>query len=74
MSVSIIEALMNADYNLQNNGGLGMMLAKDQLHNAVTLLDKGYGIYEEVEPLLEKYGKVEDVPEKEDQFPLKKRH
>lgn len=62
MSVSIIEALQNASYNLENNGLMGVILAKRQLHNAVVLLDKGYDIYKEVEPLLEKYGKVEDVP------------
>jgi len=63
MSVSIMEALQNADYNLRNNGGLGAMLAKEQLHNATVLLDKGYNIWTEVEPLLEKYETVEDVPE-----------
>jgi hypothetical protein len=66
MSVSIMEALQNADYNLRNNGGLGAMLAKEQLHNATVLLDKGYNIWTEVEPLLEKYGTVEDVPELSD--------
>lgn len=66
MSVSIIEALQNADYNLSNNGGLGVMLAKQQLHNATVLLEKGYNIYTEVEPLLEKYGTVENVPELDD--------
>jgi hypothetical protein len=64
MSVSILEALENADYNL--NSGLGMVaienLAKRQLHNAVTLLNKGYELHDEVEPLLEKYGDVENVP------------
>ncbi len=65
MSVSIMEALQNADYNLRNSGGLGAMLAKEQLHNATVLLDKGYNIWTEVEPLLEKYGSVENVPEKE---------
>jgi hypothetical protein len=40
-------------------------MVKEQLNNAVTLLDKGYGIWEEVEPLLEQYGSVENVPEKE---------
>lgn len=44
MSVSIIEALQNADYNLQNNGSIGLVLAKAQLHNAVVLLEKGYSI------------------------------
>lgn len=68
MSVSIREALQNADYNLQNNaktlGAFAINLAKDQLHNAIVLLEKGYGLDEEVEPLLEKYGNVDDVPEK----------
>jgi len=65
MSVTILEALMNADYNIQKNGAIGLMLAKGQLHNAVELLDRGYSVDDEVEPLLEKYGKVENVPDKE---------
>lgn len=66
MSVSIMEALQNADYNLDSciKKGLPLLpLVKEQLHNATVLLDKGYGIWTEVEPLLEKYGSVEDVPE-----------
>ena len=35
-----MEALQNADYNLRNNGELGAILAKEQLHNATVLLDK----------------------------------
>lgn len=66
MAVTILEALQNADYNIQNNGAMGILLAKSQLHNAVTLLEKGYSLYDEVEPLLEKYGKVENVPDNED--------
>jgi hypothetical protein len=67
MSVSIMECLQNAKYNLDNAIKMPMLMpmVKEQLNNAVTLLDKGYGIWEEVEPLLEKYGNVEDVPEKE---------
>ena len=42
-----------------------LSMVKEQLNNAVTLLDKGYDIWEEVEPLLDKYGDVESVPEKE---------
>jgi len=66
MSVSILEALQNANYNLDNlkTMGIGMLpLVKEQLNNAVILLEKGYGIDEEVEPLLEKHGDVEKVPE-----------
>lgn len=63
MSVSILECLQNADYNLQHNIGFGLMFAKEQVHNATVLLDKGYDLDTEVEPLIEKYGTVEDVPE-----------
>ena len=65
MSVSILEALQNAEYNFKNPmSGLFHNLAVSQLHNAVELLSKGYDIYDQVEPLLGKYGTVEKVPEK----------
>ena len=66
MAVSIMEALQNANYNLENAVRMPMLLpmVKEQLNNAVTLLDKGYDIWDEVEPLLEEYGSVENVPEK----------
>lgn len=64
MSVSIMEALMNADHNLNKNGSVGAMLAKAQLHNAVVLLGKGYSVHDEVEPLLEEHGTAEQVPDK----------
>jgi len=69
MSVSILEALQNAEANLKNVKVLGMAIlpmAENQLHNALTLLEKGYSIYEEVEPLLEEFGEVENVPEFEE--------
>ena len=67
MAVSILEALMNAEHNLGNLQRIPMLmpLVKEQLHNGITLLEKGYDIWDEVEPLLEKYGDVENVPEKE---------
>ncbi len=67
MSVTILEALQNADFNLQNFSEIGFLFAREQLHNAVILLEKGYGIYEEIEPLLEQYGTFENVPEPSDQ-------
>ena len=66
MAVTILEALQNADYNISNNGELGVMMGKNQLHNAAVLLEKGYSIYDEVEPLLEKHGTVENVPDLDD--------
>lgn len=65
MSVTIFEALWNADYNLQNNGMTGLVLAKEQLHNAVELLGKGYDLDDEIEPLLEKYDGIENVSRRE---------
>ena len=70
MSVTIFETLMNAEVNLDNvkntppgpMSGVLFGLARDQLHNAVALLVKGYDLGDEVEPLLEKHGDVEDVP------------
>jgi len=68
MSVSIMEALQNADYNLDNAIKMPMLLpiVKEQLHNATVLLDKGYNIWTQVEPLLERWGSVENVPELDD--------
>jgi hypothetical protein len=64
MSVTILDALRNAQYNLCE-GRIAMQhtIGKEQLNNAVTLLNKGYSLDDEVEPLLEKYGEVENVPE-----------
>lgn len=66
MSVTILETLENAKYNLDNVARMPMLLplVKEQLHNAIELLNKGYDIFDEVDPLLEEYGSVEEVPEK----------
>jgi len=69
MAVTILEALQNANMNLDNVAVLGtrlVPLVKSQLNNAVVLLEKGYSLEDEVEPLLEKYGDVDNVPEKEE--------
>lgn len=68
MAVTILESLQNANYNVDNVKKLGIALlplVKAQLNNAVVLLEKGYDLDDEVEPLLEQYGNVENVPEKE---------
>lgn len=66
MSVTILEALQCADHNIRKNGQMGLFLAKDQLHNATVLLERGYDLYTEVEPLLQQHGAVENVPEQEE--------
>ena len=66
MAVTILEALQNAKANLDNFNAIGtaiLPMVKSQLNNAIVLLEKGYSIYETVEPLLEKYGDVENVPD-----------
>jgi hypothetical protein len=66
MATTILEALQNAEYNIEkaNITGLPILpLVKAQLHNAITLLEKGYGIYEEIDPILDQYGIVENVPD-----------
>lgn len=70
MSVTILEALQNANYNLDNVKIMGLAflpIVKEQLNNATVLLEKGYSLHEEVEPLLEKYGGVDSVPEKDEE-------
>jgi hypothetical protein len=66
MSVTILEALQNAQFNLveQKIPGISDRIGASQLNNAIVLLEKGYGVNEEVEPLLNQYGSVEKVPYK----------
>jgi len=68
MAVSILEALQGAEYNFDKNKGnrFAQNIGLSQLHNAIILLEKGYGIYDEVESLIEKYGDAENVPEKKE--------
>ena len=61
---TILEALQNAEYNIKKGTFMGIDIAKEQLYNSVTLLEKGYDIHDEVEPLLQKYGTIDKVPEK----------
>lgn len=66
MSVTILEALQNAHYNLcvQKIPGISDKIGEEQLTNAIGLLEKGYDVYDEVEPLLHEYGSIEKVPNK----------
>lgn len=50
MSVTILEALVNAEVNLVQNRGnsLAFELGKSQLQNAIRLLEAGHDIYSEV--------------------------
>lgn len=67
MSVTILECLENAYFNLceQKIPGISDVIGKEQLRNAVDLLNKGYSPNEEVEPLVDKHGSIQNVPYKE---------
>lgn len=63
MAVTILEALQNAKFNFQSGNGVQHYIAMEQLNNAIKLLEKGYSINNEVEPLLEKHGDIDSVPD-----------
>lgn len=65
MSVTILEALQNAQYNLDSQHPLMAQTGKNQLSNAVILLNKGYSIHDEVDPILTQYGSAEAAPDKD---------
>lgn len=66
---TILEALENAKINLDNITKVPHLttallpLIKVQLNNSIVLLNKGYNIDTEIDPLLEKYGNVDNVPD-----------
>lgn len=65
MSVTILEALQNAEINLKNGSPIGLLLAREQLHNAVALLQKNYAPDDNFDALVGKHGTVDAVPEKD---------
>lgn len=42
--MTIFEVLQNAQYDLNENGAFGIAIAKDQLNNAIRLLEEGYDL------------------------------
>lgn len=65
---TILEALQNANYNLDNAMKMQALLpiVKAQLNNAVTLLEKGYNLDDDIETVVQIYGLLEDVPDKDE--------
>lgn len=47
--LTIMEVLQNANYNLQNNGPIGLAIGKEQLKNAVEALENGKTLDDEFE-------------------------
>ena len=57
MSLTILEVLQNAEINLVTNppNMVGQMLGKEQLSNALRLLENDYGLYEDFDKAWVKY-------------------
>jgi hypothetical protein len=67
MSSTILEVLQNANYNLNENkvpNPISDMVGKDQLKNAVELLEKGYDVNDNFDSLILQYGEFENIPDK----------
>ena len=64
---TIIEVLESADYSIQHNKvSQNPIAVAAQLHNAVTLLEKGYDLYDDFDEIASVYAAAEDVPDKEE--------
>ena len=65
MSVSILETLQNAKINLVENAGTGFgeLIGRGQLTNALILLEKGYPLEVEIDPILEAHPDLNTAPE-----------
>jgi len=63
MSVTILEVLQNADHNINATHPVQIEMGKEQLKNAIVLLEKGYDIDAIFDYIVESYGSVEDAPE-----------
>lgn len=49
MAHTIMDVLKNAEYNLNNNNPFSIMVGREQLSNAVRLLEEGYNLDDEFE-------------------------
>ena len=47
--MTIFEVLKNAQYNLNENGDIGVFFAREQLNNAIKQLEKGKNLDDEFE-------------------------
>ena len=62
MSLTILEVLENAEFNL--NYEHGKKVAKEQLHNVIVLLDKGYDAFDDFNEIMQDNNSVDTVKEK----------
>jgi hypothetical protein len=60
---TVLDALRNAEINIEN-GGMALVFAKNQVHNAIALLEKGYGPHDVIDELVDRHGSIDAVPDK----------
>ena len=61
-ATTIIESLRNANENLKTGYSVSTAIGKEQLNNAVTLLERGYALTDLVEPVIREHGSASNVP------------
>lgn len=65
LNMKILQVLKVANSNIQAcTKGLGLMETKKQLDVVVELLDKGYSLDDNYFEIVERYGKISNVPDK----------
>ena len=58
--MTILDILENADYNINHDG---LTIGKEQLHNAILLINKGYNLFQDVSDLFTQFEDIDDVPD-----------
>lgn len=70
MSITIMDALKNAKYNLTEDVWIFLCdpvlnIAISQVKNAVTLLEKNYNLDDCIDDIFKEYGEIDNVPRKQ---------
>jgi len=73
MSITIMDALKNAKYNLTEDVWIFLCdpvlnIAISQVKNAVTLLEKNYNLDDCIDDIFKEYGEIDNVPKKQYDF------
>jgi hypothetical protein len=63
MATMIFTALINANENIQSKEKKKIEAGKIQLNEIIQLLEKGFGLGAEIEPIIEMHKSLDKVPE-----------
>lgn len=62
--MTILELLNIANNNVVMSNAMSIHIAKLQLGDAITLLNKGYDLVDDVDEILKEYGTAEEAPDR----------